>query len=328
LADRLAAPPHLRPGWFAAWSRAFGAGRTELIVARRAGRLSGVLPLGGRRGVLRGLANYHSPGFAALAEDASALRALCEIAVDRATRRLELPLIDADGELATAALEAARSAGSRHLARTMQRTPVVALSDGDWESYLAGLGRSFRKELRRQRRRLDEAGTVRFEVSDGSDRLAERLEEVFTVEGLGWKVEGGTAILSRPETHRFYSEVAGWASARGALRLLVLRVGERPVAVDLALEAHGVRYMLKGGFDPAYSRAAPGTLLLELGLDHAFGAGLHRVELGGGDDAYKLRWTKAVRERSLVQVFPRGLGTVEWAGFAFGRPAAKRVLRR
>ena len=165
-------------------------------------------------------------------------------------------------------------------------------------------------------------------MTDGSDRLAERLQEVFAVEGMGWKAEGETAILSRPETHRFYSEVAGWASARGALRLLILRVDERPVAVDLALEERGIRYMLKGGFDPAYSWVAPGTLLLESGLEHAFAAGLRRVELGGGDDAYKLRWTEAVRERSLVQAFPRGLGTFEWAGFAFGRPAAKRVLRR
>ena len=63
--------------------------------------------------------------------------------------------------------------------------------------------------------------------------------------------------------------------------------------------------MLKGGFDPEYSRAAPGTLLLEAGLKHAFASGLRRVELGGGDDAYKLRWTSAVRERDLVQAFPR-----------------------
>jgi CelD/BcsL family acetyltransferase involved in cellulose biosynthesis len=329
LADRLGAPPQLRPGWFATWFRAFGAGRPELLAARREGRVNGVLPLDRHRGVLRGLANYHSPGFGALTEDSETLRVLCERALDDSPRRLELPLIDANGQLAGAALETARIRRSRVLARTTQRTPVVSVDGGDWDSYLHGLSRSFRKELRRYRRRLDEFGAVRFEITDGSEGLADRLREVFAVEGMGWKAEGGTAILSRPDTHRFYSEVAGWASARGALRLLILRVDERPVAVDLALEERGSRYMLKGGFDPAYSRGAPGTLLLALGLEQAFAAGLSRVELGGGDDAYKLRWTREVRERRLVRVFPRGpLGALEWAAFALGRPVARRILRR
>ena len=37
------------------------------------------------------------------------------------------------------------------------------------------------------------------------------------MEALGWKGEADTAILSRPETRRFYEELARWASARGLL---------------------------------------------------------------------------------------------------------------
>jgi CelD/BcsL family acetyltransferase involved in cellulose biosynthesis len=121
--------------------------------------------------------------------------------------------------------------------------------------------------------------------------------------------------------------VAAWAAERGMLRLFFLRLDGRAVAVDYTIDDQGVRYMLKGGFDENYARQSPGTLLLEAGLKEAFEAGIQRVELGGGDDPYKLRWTQAVRERPLAQAFaPSTMGLVDWAAFAIGRPLAKRAL--
>ena len=36
LADRVAATPFMRPGWIAAWWRAFGSGKLEVLTARGA----------------------------------------------------------------------------------------------------------------------------------------------------------------------------------------------------------------------------------------------------------------------------------------------------
>ena len=325
LADQVAAPPFLRPGWFAIWWRAFGSGTLDLLVVRRAGRLSGVLPLERRRGVVRGLANYHSPLFEPLVAHPDDARTLYALAAARTSRRLSLGFLDGSGPMPREVSEAASAAGFRVLQRSLQRTPELAI-DGDWADYRGRLDRRFRKELGRLRRRLYELGSVELEITDGSADLERLLQEVLTVEASGWKGEAGTAIASRPETRSFYEELSRWASARGLLRVLILRLDGKPVAVDLALEASGVRYMLKGGFEAEYSRAAPGILLLEAGLEHAFESGLRRVELGGGDDAYKLRWTTAVRERHLVQAFPpRPLGWADWLAFAVARPVAARA---
>ena len=168
-----------------------------------------------------------------------------------------------------------------------------------------------------------------FEVDRGEQRLDQRLREAFAVEGSGWKGEGGTAIASRPETRAFYEGVARWAAERGILRLCFLRLDGAPIAVDYALEDNGVRFILKGGFDVEYARQSPGSLLLEDGLEDAFATGLERVELGGGEDVYKLRWTESVRERRLLQAFaPTLLGRADHTVVAFGRPLAKRLLER
>ena len=282
------------------------------------------MPMARRGRVLASLANYHTPCFAPVADDEKALRELARIAVAKAPRRLSVGMLD-EGAAVGAHRSAAREAGLRVIVRTHVRTPFLEL-DRDWDSQLAELSRKFRKDLRRYRRRLEEHGAWRLEVLDGSEALGEPLAEAFAIENTGWKTERGTAILSRPETRAFYEEIAQWGAERGFLRLLFLRSSEKRIAFDLCFEDRGVRHILKGGFDSRFAVFAPGSLLLQDGLAHASDAGIRRVELGGGEEPYKLRWTDKLRERCLVQAFARSpSGVADWAAFRFGRPAAKRA---
>ena len=115
----------------------------------------------------------------------------------------------------------------------------------------------------------------------------------------------------------------GWAAARGALRLLVLRLDGRPLAALLGVQDDGVHYLLKGGFDPAYARYSPGQLVLAQAIASAFADGLRRVELGGGADAYKLQWADTVRELVAMSAFaPSAAGSLRWIAVARGRPLA------
>jgi hypothetical protein len=64
-------------------------------------------------------------------------------------------------------------------------------------------------------------------------------------------------------------------------------------------------------------------------LERAFERGLRRYEFLGDSDGWKLEWTAAVRERVLLQLFRGGaIGGLEWVAYAYGRPLARRVLRR
>ena len=79
------------------------------------------------------------------------------------------------------------------------------------------------------------------------------------MEGSGWKTR--TAIASRPDTRRFYRDVARWAAGRGWLRLGFLRLDGRALAFDFCLEHAGTHYLLKTGFDPAFRAYGPGMLM-------------------------------------------------------------------
>jgi len=178
-----------------------------------------------------------------------------------------------------------------------------------------------------RRRKLEQRGEVTFEVSDGRERLDALLDEGFAVEAAGWKGTAGTAIASTAETERFYRGVAKWAAARGWLRLGFLRLGRRALAFDFAVEHAGVHSLLKTGFDPEFSRFGTGVILRYEMIARAFAEGLRCYDFLGDEAEWKLNWTTTVRERLRVQAFaPSIAGRAEWAAFAYGRPAAKRVL--
>ena len=325
LADRVAGKPWLRPGWVDAWWEAFGAGRLRIIALKEDERLSGVLPVMEQRGTVGSTSNWHTPEFGLLAEQ-DELRELAEALVSSRPHRVWLSFVDADSPGVVACRAASEAAGYRVLERTLERSPFVSI-EGDWEAYMVGLGKKLASELRRRRRRLEEAGRFSFEVLDGRERLPALLDEGFAVEASGWKGARGLAISSRPEMLGFYRALAAWAAERGWLKLAFLRLDGRPFAFDFCIEDGGIHYLLKTGYDPAYGKFAPGMILRYEMLARAFSIGLRSYEFLGADEPWKLEWTGTTRERRLFQAFAPSLrGLASWAAFAYGRPAAKRAL--
>jgi CelD/BcsL family acetyltransferase involved in cellulose biosynthesis len=328
LADRVAASPFLRAGWIQAWARAFAGGRVEAITAEREGAVVGFLPfLRGRRRIASP-ANYHSPEFGILAVDAEATGAVAREAFALGAGTVVVSFVDASSTGAHALRAAATAGGYAVAERVRLSSPYVDIH-GDWQEFERRLSPNLRGDVKRRRRRAEETGTLSVDVEDGSQRLAELLDDGFAVEGSGWKDAEGTAIRSQPNTLRFYREVAEWAAARGWLRLAFLRLDGRTIAFHYDLEADGVLYHLKGGFDTRYERMSPGKVLHYELLARCFAAGSRRYEFLGGAERYKLQFARGTRDLVEIRAFAPGLGgRVEHAVYAYGRPLARRVRDR
>ena len=326
LAGRVGASPFLRPGWVGAWWRAFGTGRLEIVALRRAGRLAALIPLHARFGRCWSASNWHTPQFGMVAEADSLRRELAAALFERGPVELSLAFVDAAGSDLAAVRAAAGDAGYRTLERTLQRSPFVVI-EGAWDAYLRRLSRNRRSQVGRRRRRLEDQGRLVVELTGGAARLDDLLEEAFGVEASGWKGHNRSAIASRPETRRFYREIAQWAARRDWLRIAFLRLDHRPLAVQYLLEAKGTQYAIKGGYDPAFERYSPGIVLLQALLERAFATGLRRFCLGGTNDPYKTVFATGHEDYQRLQAFaPTPAGQLDRLAFTHGRPMAKRLL--
>ena len=331
LAERIGAPPFARPGWFSAWWPAFGAGDPLVLTATRGGRLTGVLPLRRRAGVLASPTNAHTPAFGVLAEDSAAAADLVAWLFAHRPRRVQLDYVDAGDHGLPELDRAAARAGHRVLRTTVQRSPYATLAPG--EDVDRRLGTKAARNLRRNLRRLEEAGRVEVQVEAAPRRLDELLEQGFRVESSGWKAARGTAIGSSPTTRRFYAGVAHWAMDAGLLRLGFLRLDGRAIAFAFGLQDATAFYLLKGGYDPGHRRFAPGKLLFRSLMARAVATGAQRFEFLGAAEPWKLEWTGECHERVLVRSYaPTVLGTADRAAqtayLRYGRPLAKRALAR
>jgi CelD/BcsL family acetyltransferase involved in cellulose biosynthesis len=324
LADEVGASPFLRPGWVAAWWRAFGRGRLAILSLRRAGRLVGLVPLTRRGGALRGTANWHTMDFGLLAVDQEARQQLAAALFAATPRRATLGFLAAEGADLPICSAAALNAGYRLVARPIEQSCLVP-TDGDWDAYQSRLPAGRRRDLRRCRRRLSQLGDLALEVCEGAASV-DTLRQVLPLEASGWKGQAGTAILSRPQTRMFYTEVTRWAAGRGWLRLYVLRLDGRPLAFHWVLLGGDSAYHLKGGYDVAFRKLSPGILIIWEILARSFADPAVRWECLGAAEPYKLVWPGEVRPKLLLQAFaPSPAGLVDWAAISYGRPAAKRI---
>jgi CelD/BcsL family acetyltransferase involved in cellulose biosynthesis len=146
-----------------------------------------------------------------------------------------------------------------------------------------------RKELRRQRKRLGELGRLAFTALEPADDAGAWLDEFLALEASGWKGRAGSALLSQPESERFFRAMALAAHQAGRLGATAIRLDGRALAMQILLRSGDGAYAFKLGYDEAFARYSPGVLL-ELDL-------VERVAEGGF-----LRWidSAAVRHHPMI----------------------------
>ena len=193
-----------------------------------------------------------------------------------------------------------------------------------------------RKELRRVRRRLDEAvggGLELVDLAAGADaaRLDTVLRDFLALEGAGWKGADGGAITRNPAERAFFLEACHSLAATGRLEVLALR-GRRggPVAMAVDLHDGDTLFTFKIAYDEQHAAYSPGLLLYLEQLSRFHASGAARVDTCARPDhpmARRLHGDDRRLVRLAVSLGPRrGALAVRWA-HALG-PLADAVRRR
>jgi CelD/BcsL family acetyltransferase involved in cellulose biosynthesis len=124
------------------------------------------------------------------------------------------------------------------------------------------IGAKKRKELRRQRKRLSETGTLVSDVVSEPSAIGAALTDFLGLEAAGWKGRAGTAARSHDGLRTFMEKAVAGLAHDGKARIARLTAGGAPIAALVTLQSGSTAWCWKIAYDEAFARFSPGVQLL------------------------------------------------------------------
>jgi CelD/BcsL family acetyltransferase involved in cellulose biosynthesis len=192
---------------------------------------------------------------------AEAVASLLQQARRSGAHALILRDMSLDGAAMKSFAEILRRDGMRpRVLQSHVRACLDATRDAD-ELLQEALGSKKLKELRRQRNRLAEHGTIRFDVARESADVAAALETFLELEASGWKGQRGTALGQHTGDAAFIRRATVALAETGQCQIVTLRAGDTPVASAIVLRHQDRAFYFKLGVDQRFSKFSPGVQL-------------------------------------------------------------------
>ncbi len=199
-----------------------------------------------------------------------------------AQRRVRLEFVPEDGPTLEVMAAALAERGYNVERSRLITSPRLALT-GDFETYVQGLGKKERHELRRKIRRLENATQASFRWATDAERGA-TLDRFFALHRLS---RGEKADFMTPDVERFFRDVADTLGPLGRLRLGVLRAHDEDAAVLFAFAYRGTLALYNAAYDPALASLSIGIVGHAWAIREAIRERFDTYDLLRGDEPYK-----------------------------------------
>lgn len=225
-------------------------------------------------------------------------------ALARQSSAVCLPRVPADSPSVAALTRAFKGRGVT-LIRPAIGSPYIDLDDS-WADPRQKFNAGRRSDFRRAERHADKLGGLHFEIHSqtSTTELDRLLDEAYAVEARSWKGQAGTALTLDAQLGPFHRAHAHAAMQAGLLRLAIMRVGGQAIGMQIALEWSNSIWLLKIGYDAAFSQCGPGNLLMMHTIADAAQRGLKAYEFLGSPAPWTAFWTNQLRDYVNIRFFP------------------------
>ncbi len=173
---------------------------------------------------------------------------------------------------------------------------------GDWDTYLATLSKSHRKQLRRLERNYFRTSRARLHLANDDEALDRGLQLLVQLHQRRRESLGERGCFSSTQFAAFHVDTAQRLLRSGNLRLVWLEVDGRAVAVEFQVLGDGVVYAYQSGIEPEALEYEPGRLITMVTLKQAILEGRRAFDFLRGDELYKAHWRAQPRPTHDIRV--------------------------
>jgi CelD/BcsL family acetyltransferase involved in cellulose biosynthesis len=313
--------PLMSPACVMAWWRCLASSGAEprVIVVRDGDQLVGLAPFYVDLGRLGGGAGLRLPGIelggrlAPLAASGHQQAVAETFAKTLADSSLCPSLVAFEGMPLRAdwvmTLREAWPGGRRPASRRYQVSgcPTVSLQATSFDAWLSAKSSNFRREMRRLRRQFAAAGgTTR---SSTPDTLSADIDVFVRLHGSRWEDRGSSRLLELGVGLPAVLNDIGQRllNQEGRFRLRLCEVEGEPISAQLFLAAGGRVLYMNGGWDQQFAKFKPSMLGILAVIEDAFERSEDCIDLGLGEQHYKLRFADGNDPVAWTILIPAGV---------------------
>jgi CelD/BcsL family acetyltransferase involved in cellulose biosynthesis len=198
----------------------------------------------------------------------------------------------------------------------------------DWESVLAQVSRSLRKNLLYETRRLFKSHACQFRRVQTPDDLETVMQALIRLHQARWNARGEPGSFTIPGFECFMRDAARMSLRNRRLRLWALDVDGKAAAALIGFYDNGIVHYFQAGFDPSLARLSIGRVMLGLCIrDCIDDDGVREFSFMGGNNAYKDTWTQTCRDTVTLTCLRAGVRALAYIGIHRVTRLSKSLLR-
>jgi len=159
------------------------------------------------------------------------------------------------------------------------------------------------RRLRRARNYFHKQGTVTFRTLSSPEEITEELPAYFAQHIRRRAVTKVPSKFLDPRLKAFHRELGQVLAPTGRMLLLTTRLDSRPLAYELCFRLGDSLMAYDRCFDIDHSKHSPGHLSLANMIQYMLDQAMHQLDLGRGDEPYKLEIANRMGENHELRVY-------------------------
>jgi len=276
------------PAWMQVWYRVFGAGEELYLRAiRQQDTIIGIAPLKKHENSVSFVGNADVCDYldfiVAPGKEDIFFNALLDYLKSQGIGEMDLKSVRHDSTVFTHLADAAKKQGYHVICEVEDSSSELALP-GTWDEYLELLTTKQCREVKRKLRRLHEAGRVEFRCIDGKNNLHENMNlflKMFV------KSRPDKADFLTEQMRSFFNLLADDMAMAGFLRICILELDTRPIAMTMCFDYNDSVYLYNSGYEPEYYHLSAGLMSKVLGIKDTIQRGKKGFDFLKGAEIYK-----------------------------------------
>ncbi len=184
-------------------------------------------------------------------------------------------------------------------------SPFISF-EGDINSYFESMGKKKRYNVKREAKILFEQKKASMTCLMNENEVADGLHDLLRLHAARSCVKGIESTFINDQIMKYHFDFARKAGPLDWIRIFQLKEDSNVIASAYGFMFHQRFSYYQTGFDPTWSHFSPGNVLIYSMLDFLSREGIREFDFLGGNDGYKLFWTKECRLMHKYMIFNQG----------------------